>query len=145
MQTMATMQRTAQTATQMQRTASESELTIGGVPFPRYMSVSEVARVASVDRRWVTRQCRRLDIQPALTLGEWQFGRATVVRLLMLAQLQLQFGESSPVPFALVEAATPAVNDLLANPSEGTVVACNRGGRLNVIVSVPGLAELLGT
>lgn len=121
----------------------EDERSYGDVAFPRYSTTADVARWAGVDVRWVQRQVRRGVAAPVLFRGERQFDRAGVIRLLLLARLQQMLGESSPLPFQLVEVAGPAIDDLLRNPDAGTVLTLTEGGRLNIVVGVPRLKELL--
>src|SRR5262245_65918952 len=99
--------------------------------------------MARTDERWVQRQVRRGIARPALFKGSRQFDRANTIRLLLLTKLQSIMGDTSPVPFKIVEAAGAAIDDLLANPSAGTLLPLKNGGPLDIVVSVPGLAQLL--
>lgn len=128
----------------LDRVASlDAELNYGDLAFPRYSTATQIARWAGTDARWVQRQVRRGVTGPTLLKGERQFDRPGALRLLLLAKLQGIFGETSPIPFKIVEAAGPAIDDLLKNPSAGTLLVLRNGGPFNLVVSVPGLGELL--
>ena len=124
-------------------TTLDRELSYGTVNFPRYATTAQITAWAGVDARWVQRQVRRGVTAPALLKGERQFDRPGALRLLLLAKLQGVFGEASSVPFKIVESAGPAIDDLLQDPSAGTMLVLRQGGSLDLVVSVPGLKELL--
>ncbi len=90
----------------------------------KYTTSADIARMAGTDLRWVQRWVRRGVAQPVLFLGERQFDRAGVVKLLLLAKLQAAFGENSHLPLEIVEQARSVAGLALA--------AADR-------VSVPGL------
>lgn len=124
-------------------------VTLDGVGVQPYTPVSAIASATGWDRKQVLSVAKRLKIYPAMggttQDGEGRYVRADVVRLLLLAQLQQLLGEKSAIPFQLVETAAPAIDRLLQRPDEATVLTLHRGGALNLHVTVPGLAQLLGS
>lgn len=109
----------------------------------KYVSSDQIAKLAGMDLRWVQRQTRRLGMRPALTLGERQWHRLDALKLILLARLQASLGETSPIPFQIVAAAEPELNDLLHSPDRGAVLLMPAFG-INLVVGVPPLAELVG-
>lgn len=108
----------------------------------KYWSASQIAQAAGTDLRWVARQARRLALEPDLFKGERQWNREKAIQLILLARMQGAFGESSPIPFDVVEREGPQLVDRLLHDQ---VAATNRyQSGLLVSVSVPTLALLLG-
>src|SRR5438105_497498 len=95
---------------------------------PRYPTMHELEGLTGRPARWVQRQMRYLGLTPALLKGERQVTRADALRLVLMSHLQRRLGETSPTPRLLVEAAAPAIDDLLRNPHAGTVIALNESG-----------------
>jgi hypothetical protein len=110
---------------------------------PRYPTIAEVAKLCSRDPRWVQRQIRALGIEPELTLGERQLTRADTLRLVLLSHCQRVLGETSPTPRLIVEQAGAAIEELLRDPSAGTVIVIELNAENKLALSIPSLPSLL--
>ena len=107
------------------------------------VSSSELVRLTGTDSRYVQRQTRRLGMKPVYTKGERQWSRADALRIILLARLQGALGESSALPYEILENTAPeALEELIQG--RGTVLML-RTSPLNVVVGVPSVAELVAS
>lgn len=107
------------------------------------VSSTQLAAMTGTDLRYIQRQTRRLGLKPVYLVGERQWSRLDALKICLLARLQGLLGESSPLPFDIVEQAEPSLLRLLSAPDQGTVLALQSTG-VNLVVGVPGLAHLIG-
>ena len=108
----------------------------------RYITVAETARIIGRPIDFVHRAIRNRLVTPALTRGEKQFLSRDVVKLAVMARLQDAVGVNTAVPALALKHADAAVDDLVANPDVGTVIALHFDD-LDLCVSLPPLAGLL--